>query len=128
MKMKLLTFTAIVAGILAIGSAANAATCEGGTLETGENGHVYCRSNRDMNWWSANAWCEAQGSHLATIYEICPTWDGSTGSYKACNTSSFSDRRTSWSSTASGTDSAFTSDDQDIFARTRTGQRLALCY
>ena len=127
MKIKLLTLTAIVAGILTI-CTANAETCEGGTLETGENGHVYCRSSRDMNWWSAYAWCNAQGRHLATIYEICPTWDGSTGSYKACNTSSFPDRKTSWSSTASGTDAAFTSDDQDIFATTRTNKKLALCY
>ncbi len=128
MKIKLLTLTAIVTGFLTIGSAANAATCEGGSLITGANGHEYCQSNNTKNWWSANAWCEAQGRHLATIYEICPTWDGSTGRHKACNTSSFSDRSTSWSSTASGTDSAFTSDDQDIFANTRTARKLALCY
>lgn len=85
MKIKLLTLTAIVAGILAIASTANAATCEGGTLATGENGHEYCQSNNYMNWWSAYTWCEANGRHMASIYEICPEWDGSTGEYKCAN-------------------------------------------
>ena len=79
MKIKLLTLTAIVAGVLAIGSAANAATCEGGSLASGENGHEYCRSNLPMNWWSAYAWCEAQGRHMPSMYELCPDWDGSIG-------------------------------------------------
>ena len=92
MKIKLLTLTAIVTGFLAIGSANAAddpvwqaeATCEGGSLATGENGHEYCQSNSKMNWWSAYTWCKAQGRHLVSIYEICPGWSGSTGTNGQC--------------------------------------------
>ena len=67
------------------------AACEAGTEITGKNGHVYCKSNNTMNWWSAATWCEAQGRHLASMEEMCPdtgsnnAWDGSTGSGKCAN-------------------------------------------
>ena len=76
MKIKLLTLAAITVGILAINSA-HAESCEGGTLRTGDNGHEYCQSNREMNWWSAYSWCEAQGLKLPSAYDLCPSWDGS---------------------------------------------------
>ena len=63
-------------GFLTIGSAANAATCEGGSLFTGVNGHEYCASNSKMNWWSAYTWCKAQGMKMPSLYDLCPTWDG----------------------------------------------------
>ena len=98
MKIKLLTLTAIVAGILAISSVANAATCEGGSLFTGVNDHEYCASNSEMNLWSAYTWCEANGRHLVTIYEACPEWDGAIGGKCKNLTSSFPYRI--WSTTA----------------------------
>ncbi len=73
--MKLLTILAIAALAFNIAQA-QAETCESGKLVTGNNGHVYCQSNREMNWWSAYTWCETQGRHLATMYELCPDWDG----------------------------------------------------
>ena len=42
-----------------------------GKLIKKQNGHVYCFSNVDMNWYSAHAWCDAQGRHLATMNEAC---------------------------------------------------------
>ncbi|MGN1091850.1 MAG: hypothetical protein ACI4RJ_05120 [Alphaproteobacteria bacterium] len=36
-----------------------------------QNGHSFCLSNQVMNWYSAHAWCDSQGRHLATIHEAC---------------------------------------------------------
>lgn len=129
MKTKLLTLTVIAAGVLAI-SSAHAATCEGGKLVTGNNGHEYCQSNNGMNWWRAYTWCEAQGRHLATMYEICPTWDGTTGDGKCPNVNdSFS--TWFWSSTPYQTNTAFfvrrSSSVDNYVTRTETSGN-ALCY
>ena len=80
MKTKLLTLAAITVGILSMTSA-HAATCANGagTVVTAKDGHEYCMSGRDYNWWSAYAWCEAQGRRMPSIYELCPDWDGSIG-------------------------------------------------
>ena len=48
------------------------ASCDGGEEITGNyNKHVYCISNKGMNWWSAFTWCTANGRHLATQAEAC---------------------------------------------------------
>ena len=130
--MKLLTTLTIAAIAVTFNvSAVNAETCEGGSLLTGENGHVYCRSNNAMNWWSAYTWCQAQGRHLASMYEICSTWDGSTG-YVNCNLATFNpDSGTNpdmWSATASGDNSAFSCDRGRVQSINRTTNYLALCY
>lgn len=36
------------------------------------NGMEFCRSNKDMNWWSAFTWCESVGGKLANIQIMCP--------------------------------------------------------
>ena len=105
MKIKLLTLAVIAAGVLAIGSANAAndpiweaeATCVGGNLATGNNGHEYCQSNREMNWWSAYSWCEAQGMKLASAYDLCPTWDGAFEDYRCGTTNGITP--TVWTST-----------------------------
>ena len=56
--------------------------CNGGTIIENTAGTTFCKSNVQMNWWSAQAWCQVNGSRLATIYEMCPSWDGNTGSDK----------------------------------------------
>ncbi len=92
-----------------------AANCEAGTEITGKNGHVYCRSNRSMNWWSAGTWCEAQGRHLASMEEMCPdtgeglnnAWDGSTGSGKCANLNGVGSSGMALSSLASGSSNFF---------------------
>lgn len=127
--MKILTILTIAAVAFNIAQA-HAESCEGGTLQTGDNGHVYCQSNNTMNWWSAYTWCEAQGRHLATMYEMCPEWDGSTGDGKNCNLNTFSNNVCNWSSTALNTDKAFyVCSKKDISSYGRnTSYQDALCY
>ncbi len=127
--MKIITILAIVMVAFNIAQA-QAESCEGGTFQTGDNGHVYCQSNDGMNWWSAYTWCEAQGRHLATMYEVCPEWDGSTGGGKSCNMNSFSNNQYNWSATARNTDEAFWLDRGTIGSASRNGlyYRMALCY
>ena len=128
MKTKLLTLATIAVIALNV-SGALAATCEGGSLITGANGHEYCQSNNTMNWWSAYTWCEAQGRHLASMYELCPTWDGSTGDGKCANiNNSFS--LWVWTSTPYQENKAFAVFDSGSVenTETRTYTRYALCY
>ena len=47
------------------------ATDEGCDLKTC-NEHTFCKSNKDMNWWSAFAWCESQNRKLADFTTMCP--------------------------------------------------------
>lgn len=35
------------------------------------NGKIYCLSRIGMNWWSANAWCNAIGMTLINLTEDC---------------------------------------------------------
>lgn len=43
-----------------------------GTIVTGViTGTKYCRSNSDMSWWNANAWCDAQGKRLIDLNIDC---------------------------------------------------------
>lgn len=61
------------------------AACNGGTEYT-VDGDTFCMSNFNLNWWSAFNWCKANGMHLATVYEVCPDWDGNTGRGKCGRT------------------------------------------
>ncbi len=61
---------ALVCGILMISSAANA--CEGITIK-GKSGASYCLSKQGMNWYSAYAWCQAQGMELIDAEKVCNT-------------------------------------------------------
>ena len=36
------------------------------------NGATFCKSSRQVNWWSAFTWCASNGLHLATFQEMCP--------------------------------------------------------
>ena len=102
MKKKILFLCLI--GTLSITSAY--AKCDGGTEVTNTAGTTFCKSNVSMNWWSAAAWCKANGLHLATMYEMCPSWDGNTGTDK-CPELSGKGNVFALSATASGSESAF---------------------
>ena len=82
------------------------AKCEGGTEITNTAGTTFCKSNVGLNWWSAAAWCKENGLHLATMYEMCPSWDGNTGAGK-CPELNGTGSGYAWSATASGSESAF---------------------
>ncbi len=126
------------AGVLCF-SQVNAANCEAGTEITGKNGHVYCKSNKAMNWWSAGTWCEAQGRHLASMEEMCPdtgeglnnAWDGSTGNGKCANLNGVGSGY-GWSSLASGSSNAFDVDLShgyvNTYSRNYTSLHTALCF
>ena len=82
------------------------AKCDGGTEVTTSSG-TFCKSNVDMpNWWAAAAWCKANDSRLATMYEMCPDWDGNTGNGK-CSELSEKGSKYVYSSTAHGSESVF---------------------
>ena len=107
---------------------AQAESCDGGSLVTGTNGHEYCRSRNIMNWWSAYTWCEAQGRHLASMYEICPDWDGGEG--RKCSNTGLTDNTDLWSSTAYGTEKTFYLQDTGNIVRTgsRSNTHMVICY
>ncbi len=127
MKTELLTLAAITALAFNIAQA-RAETCESGKLVTGNNGHVYCQSNNTMNWWSAYTWCEGQGRHLASMYELCSDWDGSTGSKKCANhNGSFNDA--GWTSTAFQGNNAFRAySSGSVDTSNRSSSQRAICY
>ena len=78
----------------------------GGTEITNTAGTTFCMSNVKLNWWSAANWCKANGMHLATMYEMCPSWDGNTGGNK-CPELNGKGSENVWSSTVRGSDYAF---------------------
>ena len=100
--MKKRVFLACLVGLLTATSAYSA--CDGGTEITNTAGTTFCKSNVEMNWWSAANWCKANGMHLATMYEICPSWDGN--NYGKCPELGSLDGWI-WTSTASGQNSTF---------------------
>ena len=65
---------------LLISAQAMAISCQdaGGMEIKGNNGTVYCKSNRTMNWWTAMAWCEKIGKTPFSYPKdcACETSDG----------------------------------------------------
>ena len=98
--MKKILLAAVITFFMA--TSAHAA-CEGGTLS--DDGK-FCISNIFLNWWSAANWCKANGMHLATMYEVCPDWDGNEGSGK-CPVIASSISGNVWTATASDSERAF---------------------
>ena len=92
-----------------ISSASAYAACNGGTEITNTAGTTFCKSNVTMNWWSAVAWCKANGLHLATMYEMCPSWDGNQGNGK-CSELNGKGSGDAWSATALDSEYAFNVD------------------
>ncbi len=64
---KYLLLTIITSLLISTAWADTAKRCQGGTLIEGVNKYEYCKSNVTMNWWSAFAWCKAQGRELFSI-------------------------------------------------------------
>jgi len=71
--MKKLLLSTLI-GLISITSAY--AACDGGTEISNTAGTTFCKSNVKMNWWTAAAWYKANGMRLATMYEMCPSWNG----------------------------------------------------
>ncbi len=129
--MKKILMATIVATMMMTGSVLAEDTttttkkCELGNT-FGDN-DKFCVSQMDLNWWSAATWCKAQGRKLATIYDICPNWNGYDGNGLCGTTYSFS--KTCWTATASGSERAFyVAPSGDVVSRTtRNSIFRALC-
>ncbi len=94
-RILLVTIMSIIMAMPAV------AACEGGFEVDG-----LCFSGGvGVNWWSAANWCKANGRHLASIYEVCPDWDGNKGSRKCLTTLNYIG--TVFTSTVSDSDSVF---------------------
>ena len=78
------------------------AACEGGREVKG-----FCISNIGLNWWSAVNWCKANGRHLATMYEICPDWDGKASSWRCSSFFDSSFAGSAWTATVKDADFSF---------------------
>ena len=102
--MKKRIFLACLVGLLTATSAYSA--CDGGTEITNTAGTTFCKSDVKLNWWSAANWCKENEMHLATMYEMCPNWDGNEGSDK-CSELNGTGGGYGWSSTAYGSEKAF---------------------
>ncbi len=98
--MKKILLATIVAAFMA--TSAHAA-CEGGTLS--DDGQ-FCISDISLYWWSAANWCKANGRHLATMYEVCPDWNGNEGT-GICPVIASSINGNVWTATASDSERAF---------------------
>ena len=74
MNFKISKFLMLSAVLLIMPSITNA--CEG-TVIKGQSGKSYCLSNYCLNWYSAYAWCDAQGMKLMQSVDC--------GSYSGCS-------------------------------------------
>lgn len=102
-----LGFIGLALGMILFSQTAMAGTCKEGEEFTGKNGHTYCVSNVQMNWWSAFNWCSAQGRHLASMDEICTNgndrWLGGQANASCPNVIGMGPNKGSWSSLGKGT-------------------------
>ena len=62
-------------------------TCDAGDVIIGKiNAHKYCRLfNSTQYWIDEPTVCSKKGRKLASMKELCPGWDGSTGAGKCAN-------------------------------------------
>ena len=101
------------------------AKCDGGTEIEGKNKHVYCLSDKQMNWWSAFAWCKANERPLATMDQACNNQNWSSG----CANMKISIEKWAWTAIASGDDKAYgVGLNGGVNTHPRTINAYALCY
>ena len=100
MKKKLLLVSLI--GVSIVSSAY-------GACENGISAGSFCIGPKPINWWSAFSWCKANNMELASMYDICPEWDGNTGSEKCpiLNAQLASSGACVWTTTVSGENEVF---------------------
>ena len=77
-----------------------------GTVITGAvTEHKYCRSNQQMNWWNAVAWCDALGRQLFSMDDCgCSELRDCSKSYPELISNL---HRAQWTSTSSTPDTAY---------------------
>ena len=93
--------------VLALSSGMAFADCDGGEMITiGEKS--FCTSDVQGNWWSMQAWCQAHGMTMASVYDVCPNWKGYQGDNVGCESFSTNERGTHWTSTVNGSNAVYT--------------------
>ena len=102
------------------------AKCDGGTEIEGKNKHVYCLSDKKMNWWSAFAWCKANERPLATMDQAC-NYKGWASGYANLT---LGINKSFWSSLAFEDNKAYIIDlnTGNTYTRSRLTAYHALCF
>ena len=105
MKKSLMILSVLV---LVMSTPALSATCANGagTQVIGVDGEIYCRSNVNMNWWSAHAWCDAANMTLVPL-DRCNGKNGNITGEVACPNFKGTDSVTCWTSSVSSSSYAF---------------------
>ena len=100
-------------------------TNRGGTIKIAQNGQKFCCSNKPMNWWSANVWCQRHDGQLASAASYCP------GSALASGQSCVNGKDRVWlKEITANTTSAFIAVDYHIYTTSLTEKNYvpsALC-
>ena len=78
-----------------------------GTIVTASSG-TFCMSKKNMTWYEAEEWCKNNGMMMPTMYEMCPGWDGISGSEKCPLNRNITEREV-WSA------SVYSNDDEYAF-------------
>ena len=108
------------------------AECWGNEV-TGKNGHTYCVSKQQMNWYSAFAWCHAQDRQLVTMNELCD-YGTSVWGKNTSNCPHFMQNNAigpCWSVNIDDDGNAYMQHQNPYFEterKTKTGQYRACCY
>ena len=100
----------ICALCLTIATHAYAEPCAGGhgDVIVGNDGKNYCKSKISMNWWSAHAWCAANGMKLIDPDRYCAcTGNEKCNELVSCPNFYQADSRHSWTATPQGSSSAY---------------------
>ena len=135
MKKIILLGVGLILNTLLYSTQTLADNCTDGTEYMGKNGHTYCVSNVNMNWWSAFNWCTSQGRHLASMDEVCNIseteyWVGGVGA-KACpNTIGGGLNRWGWTSLGRGTEYAYAVNlsSGEVNNNNRNNNNAAICW
>jgi hypothetical protein len=107
-----------------------AGTCNGGEEFKGVvNGHTYCRSQAQMTWWAAIAWCKKQGRELASMDQLCD-WKNVAGDTSCPNMKVSGVEHWGYSSSPSGAEAAFFVNmlHGNYSIVNRSGRYNAVCY
>ena len=105
MKKSLMILSVLV---LVMSTPALSATCANGagTQVIGVDGETYCRSNVNMNWWSAHAWCDAANMRLVSL-DRCNGKNGNISGDVGCPNFKGTGSVSCWTSSVPSSSTAF---------------------
>ena len=99
-----------------------------GKEEKFKKDHSYCFSSQTMNWWSAFAWCDAQGRHLASISELCD-YDQYVYGLNASRCPNKEWGLNGWTANVTSDDTkAYSIKDGGVTSTSKTSKQKAVCW